>query len=71
MGSSTSRASGKDTAEASLDDSLKSAAFAELQRKCVELEINFEPSIESELGYIERRKDSRALCSRLPPYFTL
>ena len=57
MASLSSSAGGKDASATELDANLKAAAFPELQRKCTELKIDFEPSIDSELVHIERRKD--------------
>ena len=57
MASLSPSAGGQDAAATELDANLKAAAFPELQRKCTELKIDFEPSIDSELVHIERRKD--------------
>ena len=57
MASLSSSAGGQDASATELDANLKAAAFPELQRKCTELKIDFEPSIDSELAHIERRKD--------------
>ena len=64
MASLSSCAGGQDASATELDANLKAAAFPELQRKCTELKIDFEPSIDSELAHIERRKDvnKRWLC---------
>ena len=64
MASISSSTGGQDASATELDANLKAAAFPELQRKCTELKIDFEPSIDSELAHIERRKDvnKRWLC---------
>eukprot|EP00908_Phaeocystis_cordata_P017173 Transcript_28504.p1 GENE.Transcript_28504~~Transcript_28504.p1 ORF type:complete len:91 (-),score=6.86 Transcript_28504:86-358(-) len=69
MASLSSCAGGQDASATELDANLKAAAFPELQRKCTELKIDFEPSIDSELAHIERRRLTglgtrlrRALC---------
>ena len=61
MASLSSSAGGKDASATELDANLKAAAFPELQRKCTELKLDFEPSIDSELVHIERRKDVKQL----------
>ena len=53
MASLSSFAGGQDASATELDANLKAAAFPELQRKCTELKIDFEPSIDSELVHIE------------------
>ena len=58
MASLSPSAGGQDAAATELDANLKAAAFPELQRKCTELKLDFEPSIDSELAHIERRKDA-------------
>ena len=43
MASLSSCAGGQDASATELDANLKAAAFPELQRKCTELKIDFEP----------------------------